>query len=420
VTSRTVVGVAAIVVVFAVAWSVLMSVRLATNATDVPLYHAYGEAIRHGHVPYRDFPVEYPPAALVPFAVPALTASELRGYRIGFEVWIGVLACGLLAGVAVIAARLGQNVLAPTAFAGAAILALGPISLGHFDLWPALLVEAALAALLWSRRTTAAVLLGLAVAAKVYPVVLLPIGVAWVWRRHAGRAAAAWAAVALAVVAACFLPFFVLAPHGLISSVTGQANRPLQLESSAAAGLQALHQLVSLSIGVGFSHTSVNLAGRSASAAAALTVVLEVLVLLAVWTVFARGRADGLRLVRASTAAVLAFVVLGKVFSPQYLVWLIPLVPLVGGTLAVGASAALGVAVLLTRAYFPGRWIDLIHFETVPTWLLVVRDLVLLVLLAALLARLTRPGLSVSLPQRPTSPARRDEGSSTAQPASPT
>src|SRR5262249_15287002 len=157
----------------------------------------------------------------------------------------------------------------------------------------------------------------------VYPVVLLPIGVAWVWRRNGPRAAAVWTGIAVAAAAACFLPFFVLAPHGLVSSVTGPANRPLQLESSAAARPLALHQLVSLPLGVGFAHSSANLGGRSASAATALTVVAEAVALLAVWTLFARGRADGLRLVRASAAAVLAFVALGKVFSPQFLLWLI-------------------------------------------------------------------------------------------------
>ena len=388
--NRTALAVAGILIVFIAAWAALMSASLATNATDVPRYHVYGEAIRHGQVPYRDFSVEYPPAALVTFVLPALASSGLRGYRIGFEILMGALGCGVLVGVAVVAARLGQNVLAPTVFAGAAILALGPITLGHFDLWPALLVEAALAALLWERRGTAAVLLGLAVAAKVYPVVRLPIGAALVWRRHGRRAATGWVGTAVGVVALCFAPFFILAPGGVVSSVTDQADRPLQLESSAAAVLLALHQLVSLSIGVAFSHASVNLGGRSADAAAAATVVVEVAALLAVWILFARRPQNGRKLVGAATTAVLAFVVLGKVFSPQFLLWLIPLVPLLGGLAGAGASAALGLAVVLTRAYFPGRWTNLIRFEAGPTWLLVARDLLLLGLLAALLAWLSK------------------------------
>ena len=39
--------------------------------TDIALYHAYGERIADGLVPYRDFAFEYPPGAL-----PALAASK--------------------------------------------------------------------------------------------------------------------------------------------------------------------------------------------------------------------------------------------------------------------------------------------------------------------------------------------------------
>jgi hypothetical protein len=52
----------------------------------------------------------------------------------------------------------------------------------------------------------------------------------------------------------------------------------------------------------------------------------------------------------------------------------------------VAASGLLGLALLLTQLWFPIRYWDLVAFEAVPSWLVVARDLTLLVLLAVLLA----------------------------------
>ena len=37
---------------------------------DTPVYERYGDAMADGQVPYRDFGVEYPPAALPVFVIP--------------------------------------------------------------------------------------------------------------------------------------------------------------------------------------------------------------------------------------------------------------------------------------------------------------------------------------------------------------
>jgi hypothetical protein len=396
----------AAVVAFAIGWIALMSIKTAGNATDVPRYRAYGEAIRHGHVPYRDFRVEYPPGSLLAFVLPALAATGYRGYRIAFEVLMGLCGIGLIVVTALVLVRLRARIAPSLAFVAAAIPALGPITLGHFDLLPALFVSATLAALVWERPRTAAVLLGLAIATKIYALVLVPVAAVWIWRRLGRRQTEVWLGTTAATVLACFLPFVILSPGGVLWSLSDQAGRPLQLESSAAAGLLAAHQLFSLPLGVEFSHTSANLGGQNAAVAGAATVAAEILVLLSVWIAFARGRGDLRGLARSSTTAVFAFVLLGKVFSPQFLLWLIPLVPLVGGMLALGGSAGLGLSILLTRAYFPGRWSDLIGFEALPTWLLVARDGVLLAVLAALLVAERRRSRDVAREGSPTPTAR--------------
>src|SRR3954453_10752136 len=61
-------------------------------------------------------------------------------------------------------------------------LAVGPISLNTYDLFPAALTVAAPAALLRKREVLAFGLLGLAVTAKLYPLVLIPLVTTYVWQ----------------------------------------------------------------------------------------------------------------------------------------------------------------------------------------------------------------------------------------------
>src|SRR5207248_11672263 len=137
--------------------------------------------------------------------------------------------------------------------------------------------------------------------------------------------------------------FLALAPGGVWDSVVRQATRPLQIESLGSGVLLGLHHAFGLAVHWRSSHGSQNLVGSGPDAIGALQTVLQVGALLAIWWLFARGPGGRDELVRASAAAVCAFVALGKVLSPQYLIWLIPpvpLVPLVGATGEAGRRPA--------------------------------------------------------------------------------
>jgi hypothetical protein len=113
--------------------------------------------------------------------------------------------------------------------------------------------------------------------------------------------------------------------------------------------------------------------------------VLQVAALLWIWVAFARGGGGREALVRSSAAAVCTFVALGKVLSPQFLIWLIPLVPLVRGRRGLWASALLGAALALTQVWFPFRYFRLaLDFEPGLSWLLLARDLLLVALVVIL------------------------------------
>jgi hypothetical protein len=378
--------------VFAVAWTVVHFGFYADNRiVDTPVYQRYGDAMVGGHVPYQDFTVEYPPAALPTFALPSLIVSRgasKSSYDRAFGFLMAI--CGAAA-VALVAVTLVRDRAGPRRLAlGCALAALAPLALGsvlltRFDLWPAALVAAALAALVSGRERLALGALGLGIAAKIYPVVLLPIFVAFVWKRHGRRPALIATGVAAAVVAACVLPFLALSPHGVWESSLRQTSRPLQIETLGSALLLALHHAAGLQLTMVSSHGSQNLAGRLPDALAIVQTIAEVVAVIGVWIWFARGPADTSRLFRASAAAVCAFVVFGKVLSPQFLIWLVPLVALVRGRRGLAAGGVLFACLVLTQIWFPYRYWRLAqHFDAAASWLVLVRDLGLVALLVVL------------------------------------
>jgi uncharacterized membrane protein len=362
---------------------------------DTVEYHRYGVAMMHGQVPYRDFGVEYPPGGLPVFAAPAVGHDGFSLYNREFQILMALCGAGALLAMTLTLRSLAasaRRTAAALAFAALAPLVLGSVILYRYDLWPAVLAVAGLAAVLAGRERLGFASLGLGIAAKVFPAVLLPPALAYVWRTRGRREALLCLGACAAVAAAVVVPFLALAPDGLWDSVVQQVTRPLQIESLGSGVLLAAHQVGGLAITMESSRGSQNLAGSLPDALGTASSVLLALVLFGIWAAAARGAATPERLVRFSAASVVAFVALGKVLSPQFLIWLIPLVPLVRGRRGFAASALLGLALLLTQLWFPIRYWDLaLGFEAFPSWLVLARDLVLFVLLAVLLVPATEP-----------------------------
>jgi len=330
-----------------------------TQIIDTPVYERYGEAILDGQVPYRDFDLEYPPAALPAFVLPALAQEDDYGSVFEVLMWACAVAAIVALGLALAAVEAGTaRLYSAICFLALAPLALGTVLLSRYDLWPAALTIAALAAFVGRRERIGFGVLGLAVAAKIYPLVLLPVALVWMAKRRGTRELWIGLGCFAAVLALCFVPFLILAPGGVAHSIGTQLGRPLQLESLGASLLLAAEQLGIYDATVTNSHGSQNLAGSLPDTI-------------------------------ASVLTVAAFVAFGKVLSPQFLIWLLPLVPAVAGAGGLAACAVLLVSLVTTQLWFPFRYWDVVALEPVG-WLVLVRDLLLVALYAILLVALTR------------------------------
>lgn len=322
--------------------------------SDVHAYSTYAHDMLHGRIPYRDFFDEYPPLAQPVF----LAARSVLAFKVLMTL------CGV--GIVALLALVFRSPLAVAVFAVSPVL-VGPIFLNAYDLWPTFLLVLALALVVRRRPVWGLGVLGLAVAAKIYPIAVLPL--AFLQMERAARRSAAYAFVgALAVT---HLPFAALGPGGLRFSYQVQAERGLELNSLGSALMLATGRRALRNQPPG----SLNVVGGTAHAVATLSAVAVVVaIVLATW-LYLRGR---LSFVLASATAVVGFVAFDKVFSAQYVEWLAPLAPLGG----VVASALTTVVLLLTRFVFSHRS-GLANQQDL-AWLLA-RDLAVVALFALLL-----------------------------------
>jgi uncharacterized membrane protein len=348
---------------------------------DVGTYANYGRAlVLHGRIPYRDFYDEYPPGSVPVFALPALIWNA--HYVLVFKLLMTASGLGFTVCAAWIVQRLGLSGwrLAPVVLAP---VLMGPVFLNRYDPLPAFLVSLALVALLRGQEKLSAGLLGAGTALKLYPAVVVPVALRRV------RSLTGFGAAFVVTAAVLVLPFFALAPGGVGYSLWTQAKRHLQIESLGASVL-----LVGSKLGihhVGWFRGkpgSIDIGGTLADSVGVLSSVLAVVLVLAVAWVFWKGPDDDERMVTGWAAAVSAWVVFGKVLSPQYLTWLVPLVPLAAGKKGRWAAIVWFAVLAITQLEYLGGGRYGQRDQNWSVWVLLVRNLGLVAMFVLLLAQL--------------------------------
>lgn len=367
---------------------------LVLDSNDVNLYREAGEALLRGELPYRDFFIEYPPGGIPTFIMPALFSSELADFGALFGAEMALLLVISLILVAVSAKKLhGEwDWFTPTLTFAAGALLLQPVAVSRFDPLVSLTLAAAvLCAALGGRYLILAYAsLGFGAAAKLIPFLatfplamlkgreepLIP------WLRKT-----AWGFLALfTVLGLFFVPAYLLGYERFIESFNYHAERGLQIESLGAAVLMKL----GLVQDVVFRYGAMEVEGSGAQLLSSLSIPISAALLLVTGFVMYRDyriqRFAAAKFPRYAAAFILAFMVGSKVLSPQYMLWLLPLIPLAAsGLWGVAASALFLITCWTTTEIFPYQYGSLMDLEPDAVDLLLLRDLLLVMLWAMML-----------------------------------
>jgi Glycosyltransferase family 87 len=383
---------------------------------DIKEYREYALAFWTVPPLFHHLPVEYPPLAVFPFSLTLL--PPIPDAVDVFAVWMSLV---VVLSYLWIRRRFSRE----QAIAFAVLLLVGANStvLARFDLFPALATLGALWALRTHRFTWAYMLLAIGILLKLYPAFLVPIAAIEHWRlvrgaeKATGRARSRIASVAdrvrtmwqaaraevttramletargvalcAVIVAATFGVAELLSPSGALSGFVYQSDRPLQIES-VPASLVWVGTFFGLAAHGVYSFNSLNYVGALDAVLEPLSTVALVAGCLYVYWRQLRGR---LTVGRAMIACLCVLLVTNKVFSPQYLIWVLPLVAIEDGVTWLWVVVGILTTLIFPYLYFEHRKIEQVPLDWRFLPLVAIRN-ALLVLITVRAMRDTRATL---------------------------
>lgn len=320
------------------------------------------------HAPYLEVPFEYPPPN-VPFVLlPRLIGDTFERYARLFGALMGALLVGAASLAAGIAspndpAERGRRI----AVFGLLLLAHGALAIQRLDAIVALMLVLLVRAAIRGDDRSVGFWAGLVGATKIVPIVVAAaVVVAGGARPERLKRAGLGAAIGLLVGIG---PMLVLAPDSMRLMLRYHGERGLHVESTLGVLYGATKAALGMREATVLDYGSFNFHGSVADVLAKgspLLLALLVGVVLHAAYVASRGtlRESGgrgssvltKRVVLAALAATVALFLGGKVFSPQYLTWALPLVIAVPDKSWRRVAFAYGVVLVLTQLYYRGYY----------------------------------------------------------------
>ena len=369
--------------------------RFDLHLADLTLYYKTAGKITMGQIPYRDFQMDYPFFSIIPILLPGLLnvlfGSTFKFYCVLFALQNLFYATG----TAIFLAKTkieGQHPKSRIRLYVILILISLPVYLFRYDAFPAFLTgiivfgirkNAFLSGMAWV----------IATGSKLYPLVLGPVLlVYYVINRNFKKLFAGLLGVGAAIL--CTLTFALpVIGTSVFDVVNRHKLRGIQIESVTGGFLLFLAKFKLLIVTTVFNFGSVNVETSFSEIILSRIMIISPIVFLLLLCQLViillcekrrTGEISQIHIIRSFGIMILAFLILNKVLSPQYLIWLFPLIPFYSAPV----QHKFIIALILTISIFPGWYSYLVKLNPVIILILNIRNALLIWILIDLIRQM--------------------------------
>ncbi len=304
---------------------------------DVVNFFKQSEALKSGLLPYKDFVFEFPPFALIFFTIPGLFTSDQNTYALLFGIMVIIAIAVAMYYVQRICGRIGINRTATTIIFIVLILIYFPVR--KYDVFPMCLTIVAIFYFIERRFGLAYGLAAMATLTKIYPglIILLFLTINLTEHRDDRLKNIAVGLIScIAIAALAFIPLLVagVSPAEALSFLSFHSDRGFQNESLFAVFVASLSMLGLTESHIVFEHDAYDIVGPLTDAVMPYWTAITIVAILSVLFVTARyvmkrhvseAGWNERSLIVMSLAIIMIFLLVNKVFSTQYLVWIFPM-----------------------------------------------------------------------------------------------
>ena len=332
-------------IIFVIAAAIFYTAfQLSGIASEVgTLYFRYAEAMVDMKMPYSGFDAEYPPFAMLLILIPRLFSFSSFTYQIAFGVEVYLF---LLAGLICVHRMASYYTDRPSVYSNLYIvlcIILLDFILDRYDVLPMIMCVMALYFVRTDRLNLAWVMIALGTVTKLYPALLAPVLLIYLISKRDYSSALKGIAICLAIGCASMLPFLIADPESMFMFLTYHMDRGMQTEAIVSSFLMLFGYFGMVDIGYAFSYGSDNITGSVPDTIAGGILYITIIMILVTYAAYAyminrREEKDMFPLFSMTCfLTVMLFMLIGKVLSSQYLVWIIPFVVIAAVLLSEGA-----------------------------------------------------------------------------------